>query len=197
MAIKSLARSSILQPQETRFALAGYQTNMFHHLETIRLSSSASAVEFTNLGQYSDYQHLQIRLAARTQRSNSNVDLLNLQLNGITTGSYCSHAMVGNGSSVVALATSANNTYIYGARGAGNTASSGAFGGGIIDILDPFETSKNTTTRILSGTDAQVWLSSGVFLNTSAINSVTLYPDVGPNILAGSRFSLSGLKVRA
>ena len=199
MAIKSLARSSILQPQETRFALAGYQTNMFHHLETIRLSSTASTVEFTNLAQYSDYEHLQIRYAARTARTGINYTDIVLRLNSDGAANYADHRLLGNGSSVISNGNTGRNQ-IQRIVGASANTTTDAFGAGVIDILDAFNSSKNTTVRALSGlaaNETNITLSSGLWLNTAALTTITIFDVVSANLLAGSRFSLYGLKVRA
>jgi len=200
MAIKSLARSSILQPQETRFALAGYQTNMFHHLETVRLSSSASTVEFTNLNQYSDYQHLQVRYVVRSGLADV-VDELFIYLNGDTGSNYANHYLRSNGSAVQSNAfTSYSKLYDAGNTITGASAPANSFGVGVLDILDPFETTKYTTTRTLGGSPysaaGYVALNSGLWMNTAALTSIE-FDLPSSTFVSGSRFSLYGLKVRA
>jgi hypothetical protein len=79
----------------------------------------------------------------------------------------------------------------------GNTATTGAFSGGVIDILDAYSTTKNKTMRIfcghaVSGANA-IELVSGAFYNTAALASTEIYALTG-NLLAGSRFSLYGVK---
>jgi len=72
-----------------------------------------------------------------------------------------------------------------------------------IDLLDFYSTSKNKTVRGFSGTmsaDAggftgkEVQLSSSFRDSTVAITAVTLDPLFGANLVAGSRFSLYGIK---
>jgi hypothetical protein len=76
------------------------------------------------------------------------------------------------------------------------TATAGAFGADIIDILDPFKTTKNTTTRALvgqSGSFSRVALESGLWINTAAVTSISLV-DVFGNFVQNSRFSLYGMR---
>ena len=64
----------------------------------------------------------------------------------------------------------------------------------VVDILDPFSTTKNTTTRTLSGrATGGVALDSFVYLSTSAITSVQVMTNAA-NYLTASRFSLYGIK---
>jgi hypothetical protein len=77
----------------------------------------------------------------------------------------------------------------------GMTANS--YSAGVVDILDPFETSKNTTVRNLDGYTAalgnQIRLSSGLFYKTESITSLKILLD-SFQFKSGSRFSLYGLK---
>jgi hypothetical protein len=70
----------------------------------------------------------------------------------------------------------------------------------LLDITDPFETSKNTSFKTLVGSNNNgsgqvnsVSFGGGVFQSTNAVNKLNFY-----NIsywTAGTRFSLYGLKV--
>jgi hypothetical protein len=74
---------------------------------------------------------------------------------------------------------------------------SGAFAAGVIDILDPFNTSKNTTVRILTGLNAsasKISLMSGAWYDTASLTSIQIFVGNSENILAGSRFSLYGIR---
>ena len=160
-------------------------------LETVTLSSNAASVEFTNLvTKYSaTYKHLQIRMITRLSNTSTATDQL-MRFNGVTTSSYASHRMLGNGSSVVSQnQTSATSMLIGFVDGDQFTAS-------VIDILDPFVTTKNKTARCLFGAHGfarEVMLTSGFLNSTNAISSVTLFPIVA-NYLAGTRISLYGIK---
>jgi len=73
----------------------------------------------------------------------------------------------------------------------------GAFGAGIIDILDAGSTTKYKTVRTLTGVTASapvgVHLTSGLVMTTSAITSLNI-THLGSGIATGSRFSLYGVK---
>jgi hypothetical protein len=65
----------------------------------------------------------------------------------------------------------------------------------VCDILDPFETTKNKTIRSLAGygSGGNVNLYSGLWINTSALTSITILASSG-NFASASRFSLYGIK---
>lgn len=199
MAVKSLSESSIRQNPVVNSMLAGHQTNQFHHLETIRLGGNAASVEFINLARYADYQHLQIRMSLRS----SNAALweeTRINFNGSATG-YRSHTMFGYESSPP-ISTQDTAAYVRIFFSAGNNGPAGAFSAAIVDILDPFETTKSKVTRSLSGRvplggENRVGLSSGLWSNTAAISSMVIAPTSGSSWIAGSRFSLYGLRARS
>jgi hypothetical protein len=193
MAVKSLSHSSILQPATTNSMLGDYESNYFHHLETVRLSSTASSVTFSNLAQYSDYQHLQFRVTGRSSRAADN-DNLTIRFNSDSGTNYSFHRLYGQ-SSVVSN-SGVNETKIsipgFGAN------SPAIFSSHVIDIVDAFESVKFPTLRALGGASAiLVGLTSGSWRSTAGITSVTFDTDVAGDILSGSRFSLYGLKARS
>lgn len=195
MAVKSLAQSSILQPSTTKSMLAGYESNYFHHLETVRLGGNAASVTFSNLSRYSDYQHLQIRLVGRS--SSGSASNYGIRLNGATSG-YNSHYISGTGSGInVGSGTGSGITNLIFAQVVPGDAN--VFAGAIIDILDPFDTSKNKVLRIFNGSarTGTNWLdfSSGLWVSTDALTSIEL--GITATFAAGSRFSLYGLKAKA
>jgi hypothetical protein len=201
MAIKSLARSTVRQAQRYNSALAGYESNYFHHLETVRLGGNAASVSFTNLSRYSDFQHLQIRVICRDTRATTGGNNVRVTINGDSSGAYAWHRLRGDGSSVSSAAGSSVTFMNLFASVSLNDAAN-AFGAAIIDILDPFDTTKNTTLRVLQGyalasNTSAVELRSGFWNNTAAMSSVSFVPDTTGNFAAGTRFSLYGLKAKA
>ena len=163
-------------------------------LQTEILTGSQASVTFSDLGDYAaDYQHLQIRAAARDSRSDI-FGVTLITLNGDTGANYSAHTLRGNGSTVTSGgAGSASNINI---ETSGNTA--GGFGGFVLDLLDPFETTKNKTLRVIygraEGGDPAVALVSGARYNTEAISSITFTPNASASYVANSRFSLYGLR---
>jgi hypothetical protein len=175
----------------------------FQLLETAIVSgSSTSEVLFSNLNNYAaTYQHLQIRYAARTGETSFNREDLCYRFNGVTSNSYTEHNLSGgSGSTPTSGATTSFNRGFIGSM-ATNFESSGIFGAGVIDILDPFETTKNTTVRTLAGragsTPMNLSLQSSLFISTDAIASMRIFTSSNRILVAGTRFSLYGIKATA
>jgi len=156
-------------------------------------SGGTSTVTFSSIP--STYTHLQIRMLARTSRS-SLVDTIRITYNSDTTVSnYTYHELVGDGSSVAAYGAGSDYNQLQGATGA--SASSNVFGVGVTDILDYANTNKYKTLRNLGGLDnngsGRVAFVSGLWINTSAISSITLTATSG-TIQQYSSFALYGIK---
>jgi hypothetical protein len=172
------------------FATAGAgAAGSFDLLETQTLSSSQASVTFSSLSTYaSTYQHLQIRVVTAPT---ANGATLWGQFNADTTSNYNYHYLYGNGSAVSSSgAATSNGVLLGGVAGFENT----YFMGAVMDILDPFETTKNKVTRTLSGGAAkEIDLCSGLWRSTNAISEIKLY-FTGTNLAQYSRFSLYGWK---
>jgi hypothetical protein len=186
------------------FATAGAgAAGSFDLLESQVLGSDTASVTFSSLSTYaSTYQHLQLRISARTNRSGADSDPVILQFNGDTGSNYTRHGLGGynfGGSSAVYSNAGSSQTSMFLAEAmpvASSTAN--VFGAIVSDILDPFESTKYKTVRSLPGMNAawsSIELRSGAWLSTSAVSSIVLKPLVGSNLVTGSRFSLYGIKV--
>ena len=166
-------------------------------LETEILTGSQASVTFSSLNSTygADYQHLQIRVTARTDRSSA-LDFLNIRFNADDTlSNYARHLLVGDGSAVNSAASTGASTITNIGAIAGNTFTANGFGSHVIDILDPFETTKNTTVRSIGGlASTEVNFNSILYIDTAAITSIKLQTYNGPNFVTGSRFTLIGLK---
>jgi len=173
----------------------GAAAGSYELISTTILGSSSASVTFDVTGLGSTYKHLQLRIAARTDRS-SYVDTAMIRFNGSTTN-YGSHYMSGNGSSVGSSAE-IGQTKIWGTRITAANAGTSVYGGGYLDILDAFSASKYKTTRSLSGytsgSGSEVYLFSGLWMDITTISSVNLTPNIGSNFVSGSRISLYGIK---
>lgn len=176
---------------------AGGAAGSFDLLESQVLGSDTASVTFSSLSTYaSTYQHLQLRLVTRTTR-NTRDDHLRFTFNGTgTSGSW--HILYGNGSSVSTSAGTSDGLIfgVFSIAAATQTASS--FTPMVLDLLDPFETTKNKTYRYLTGMTGLnniVELGSGGWFNTSALSSIKIENANEPsNLVTGSRFSLYGIK---
>lgn len=169
----------------------------YESIATVILTSTQSSIEFTNIPQ--TYQHLQLRLFVKSQRSDSAFTDLTMQINGVTASTYRSHALYGNGSSAGAFSLSDVNFY-FGRAGASGT--NGTWGAFVIDMLDYTSTNKYKTIRSLGGADAngsgEIYLNSGFnSTNTNALTSIKLqtYTPTGlTGFVANSHAALYGIK---
>jgi len=171
----------------------------FDLLETTTLTSDASSVTFSGLDAYSGYKHLQIRGTMRSTNADNNREQIRLTFNSSSTG-YAYHSLRGLGSSVLSFASTSTGFIEIPEAGLHNDSGLlDAFGSYVIDILDFANSSKNTTTRGLSGVFGRfdndgVALSSGLWNNTAAVTSIGMTTGSSTNFITGSRFSLYGVK---
>lgn len=171
---------------------AALDNNFMEPIATTLLSTSTATVTFSAIPQ--GYKHLQIRAIVRPATNNAEI---RLTINGDSGSNYARHRLIGNGASVDGTGVASQTSIgIFDANGL-QTGTASVFGAMIIDVLDYSSTSKNKTIRVLSGNDnngsGQVGLSSGLWINTGNVTSVTMIMNTG-NIAANSRFSLFGIK---
>lgn len=170
----------------------------FDLLRTNVLESDTTNILFSNLDTaYStDYQHLQIRGFYRGSRGAAEDDL-RIQLNGDTSASYAQHRLIPQGSQ----GNGSASYMVFNGMTIGNSQNpSLSYSSFVMDILDPFETSKNTTIKIFGGYMGDIvnrfMFGSGLYTQTDALSSINLYNGFG-NFLSTGRFSLYGLKAGA
>ena len=174
------------------------ENNSFESISTVSVGSSTSSISFTSIP--STYKHLQVRYIARTDRtSSSDGDYLIMRFNDLSGASdyYTQHYVRGNGSATYAASDGTSSALTI-ERMPCSTQGSNIFGGGIIDVLDYTNTTKNKVMRHLNGSDwngsGMVRLASGMLMSTPSITKITISNGAGPNIVAGSRFALYGIK---
>jgi len=205
MAIARASTSSIKQGfPKSRSLLAGntaYDPAGTFLIQRVTATGGESSISFTSIP--STYKHLQLRYIARnssTASAASSSPLLNF--NSDTASNYAQHFMRGDGSTATASGTDSSGG-IGGIELAStslrNTSATGIFGACIVDIHDYTSTNKNKTVRYFGGVDTntanttwRVTLGSGLWLSTSAITSLQLFPGVS-TWLAGSTFALYGM----
>ena len=198
MGVLRLSEAGIVDYQKYSNFLAGNQTFIppsDDFLEEVILDSSASSVSFTGLDAYSDYKHLQIRVIARTDRTAFNRDTLAITINGDNSSVYSQHALSGSGANVSSSGR-ASDSEMYIGNISSNLDLANVYSPIVVDILDAFSSSKNTTIRAFTariGSDPIfVGLQSGSYQNTNSVSSINWVVDSGSNFVAGSRFSLYG-----
>ena len=161
------------------------------------LAGTAASITFSNLGDYSStYKHLQLRFTARNTTASNGNEIIISRLNGDSGSNYNSHYLVGTGSSVLSAPfTGLTGALTGGAFEANNTANS--FFVSVVDLLDPYSTTKNKTFRTLNGglssTITRIDLHSSAWRNTNSVTSWEVLANAG-SLAIGSRFSLYGIK---
>lgn len=165
-------------------------------IATQTLSSTAASVAFSSItGTYTD---LVLVISARDSRT-GNSDSIGITFNTDTsTGStnYSVTLIDGNGSSASSSRdTSARN--ISGYQIAASNAAAGTFGTVICNILN-YSNSTTYKSLLLRGgiVDSYLATVAGLWRNTAAINTITIYPGYngsGFNFSIGSTFTLYGI----
>jgi hypothetical protein len=150
--------------------------------------STTGQVDFSVSSFSATYKHLQLRVVGGGNAGGSQG--LNLRFNSDTGSNYAFHFLSGNGSAVSSSAFTSQTLIQAGLIGGNDL-----FGSAVVDILDPFSTSKNKTTRSLSGYQPSplVRLYSGLFMSTSAVTSLNITSSA-TYFLAGTRVSLYGIR---
>jgi hypothetical protein len=166
----------------------------YDSLATVTVPSGGVA-SVTFAGIPNTYKHLQVRAFAKNTLTNAYTANFYMRFNGDSGTNYANHGLYGTGTSAVPnIPSGANPVFaIWCISG------SAQFGTSIFDILDYANTTKNKTTRTLMGTDTNgngiVGLESGVWMNTSAVNSISFSMGDGTQTIAQySQFSLYGVK---
>ena len=186
----------------TASGIVGFDPS-YELIQTTTLASDTNSVTFDNLNTYSStYKHLQVRFVGRSTASVATTRL-GMRINSASSG-YSHHGLFtrGSGTPISYAAPNFDSLRVcqdlIGASELANASTAM-----ILDILDPFSTTKNKTTRSLYGhtstSNNLIGMSSGLLISTNAITSLSFastnsaYND-GGNFLAGSRFSLYGIK---
>lgn len=163
----------------------------FELISTQILASTASSVTFSSIP--STYKHLQVRL---TMASSTALNDLAFQFNGDSGSNYAWHIMTGTSTSAVALAGPTQTSIRSVGHNGGQNASN--WMAAIIDVLDFANTSKYKTAKVFGGyaysSNFDTTVSSGLWMNTAAITSLTLFNSASGVYNTGSRFSLYGVR---
>lgn len=172
-----------------------YVPPTFESIATVSVDSGgASSITFSSIP--STYKHLQIRILGRDSAGEGT---FNLQLNSDTTlSNYRRHYMYSTGSGTPVTGTnSTNRTYTIN-NIPYNAVASGVFGVAVIDLVDYSSNSKYKTIRALGGyhggSNRVVMANSNLWLNTSAVTSITLNVDTGNNWAQYTHAALYGIR---
>lgn len=162
----------------------------FESIASVNPTSGATSITFSSIPQ--TYQHLQIRYIGKSTIGTTGTYSLDMQINGDTGSNYAWHLLEGDGASTNAANKTGEPDIPIGRV---SRAGENPFGVGIIDVHDYSSTAKNTTVRSFVGADfngsGTIQLRSGLWLNTNAVTSITLF---GTSFNSNSTFSLYGIK---
>jgi hypothetical protein len=172
----------------------------FESVATATGTGSSGTITFSSIP--STYKTLEIRYTAKSTTNANDYYQLRLQFNGSTSG-YAHHGISADGNNVTATGVTGLS---YLQTSFGNIPGSGANltnipGSGIIKITDYASTAKNKTLTMLAGFDLNrvgglpgyMHLYSGLWANTSAVDSLTITLPTG-SFTTGSTFALYGVK---
>jgi hypothetical protein len=177
-------------------AASGAARATYELISTSLISSPTGNFNFTNIPQ--DYKHLQLRITMRGDGGSATFAGA-FDFHPISGGStYSQHYMQNSGTSVSSAGNSSLGIINFPELPAGG-ATANVFGVVVMDILDYTSTSKNKTVRLLSGShqDGTYWRideRSGAWYDTGAISAIRMRPYGVSNFVAGSRFSLYGVR---
>jgi hypothetical protein len=164
----------------------------FESIASATGTGSSGVITFSSIP--GDYQHLQIRLISRASAGGNNI---RITFNSDTTASYARHSLGGNGSSANTGGQISVTYMEFDDFTADSGAGANVVAAGIIDIHDYASTTKNKTVRGIGAFDnngsGSLKMMSGLWVNTSAITSITLTHSAS-NFTTASQFALYGVK---
>jgi hypothetical protein len=169
-------------------------TSSYESIASATGTGSSGTITFSSIP--STYVALQLRIVARTDTAFT-TDFIQFRANSDSGANYAYHGLEGDGSATTSfygtLATVALGSTITGA-----SASSNMMGAAIIDIIDYASANKYKTIKHFGGADrntaGSIRIQSNLWLNTSAINSITITSYRSANWTNTSTFALYGIK---
>jgi hypothetical protein len=174
-------------------------TGAYESIATVIPSGSTNTVTFSSIP--STYASLQLRILARGTANGGSTEplVLFMRANGDTGTNYANHRLFTDGT--VQAGGTASQTRMTPAIYADSGYPANVFGVIIIDIHDYASTTRNKTVRTISGVETNAGttanrldLHSDLWMNTSAINSLTIQNNGGDNFSSSSSFALYGIK---
>ena len=175
---------------------AGGGSGSYESIATVNVGTAVSSITFSSIP--ATYTSLQIRFMGSAGYGSYNNTTIRCELNSDTTSTnYYYHTLYGDaGGGVNATATQLQKI----TQGLDSPTTTSIYGVGIIDVHNYAITTQNKTLRAFAGYDTngltsanRVTLSSMLWMNTSAINSIKLIGQDG-NWTVGSTFALYGIK---
>jgi hypothetical protein len=141
------------------------------------------------------FTHLHVRCFSRSTFAGATASFF-IRLNADGGSNYAFHSLLGDGGTVTSSGAVSQTVGQVGVMPAA-TATTGIFGSTIIDVLDYKNTNKNKTIRSINGNDRNgagiAYSGSSLWMNTQAVNSITLISGGAANLAEFSTFQLYGI----
>lgn len=202
MSIKSLSHSSLTDNLFYRSMLAGNTAynppvSKYQLLQTYTVSGTEANVIFSNLSTSygSEFQHLQVRATMRTNRAATG-DIINMRISNSSSAVYSTYTVRDN--AVYNPTFSTDRAYLGDI--VSNIDETYNYATMLLDITDPFESTKNTSFNSFvggnnfgSGQVNNTSFGGGVFGNTDPITQLDFFSLA--SWVTGTTFSLYGIKV--
>lgn len=167
-------------------------------LQTEYLSANATTIEFNNLSTYATmYNAFQIKFSARvTENIGGNIGTFYVNVNNDTNANYSRHILrwnPNNSSTPTSSGLSGTATPDVG-HATGSGAGAGVFATGIMEIVDPFSSSKNLVIKTMSGSvnPQEVGTFSVMWNNAQALDVLSFETYGVHSFVPYTRFSLYG-----
>jgi hypothetical protein len=170
---------------------AAYVPSSYESIASATGTGSSGTITFSTIS--SSYQSLQIRGVFNVS---SGSDYLLLRFNSDSSASYTTHSLLGDGANPSTLSlTGRTSIFTCPATGSVQQTNPGTV---LIDIHNYTSTTQNKTVKIFGGVDkngsGSIDLTSGLYINTSAISSISLILQNGGTFTTSSQFALYGIK---
>jgi len=163
----------------------------YDSLATTTLSAATSSITFNGIP--TGYKHLQLRVSALTAASGK---VIAARFNSDTNPAYTWNFLNGQGTTASGGSATGNTYARFFAQNIGTNTTNPSVS--VVDILDYSSINKNKTVRALSGCDnngsGEVSLESSLWINASAISSITILLNDSSNFSQYSSFALYGVK---
>lgn len=170
--------------------------SMYPIRSTTISDNSTTNVTYSSLPQ--NFNHLQIRMFARSNYSTGNWDWLYLYgINGAGSGNFTYHLAYGDGATAYSTGTGAGSYSAFLGYLPNANVTANMFGMCVIDILDYTSTSKQKVVRTMWGFDSNgsgqmgfVSNTSFSVLGTSAVSSFSIGLSSPQTLTSGSKIDL-------
>jgi len=172
-------------------------TGNYYSISTATVTSGGTtSVTFSSIP--STYTHLQVRAFSKGDYATASPVAIAFRFNGDSGANYAIHYLYGAGSGGGASGSFTSATVGYVGVISDAVDNANVFGACVMDVLDYTNTNKYKTTRSISGYDTngsgQIYFNSSLWMNTTAVTSLTITPGAGTNFNQYSSFALYGVK---